>query len=830
MLMIDLHLICNAHLDPVWQWEWEEGAAETLSTFRVAAEFCEQFDGFVFNHNEAILYRWVEEYEPALFARIQELVKQGKWHIMGGWHLQPDCNMLSGESFVRQAAEGIAYFTEKFGVRPTTAFNIDPFGHTRGLVQILHKCGFDSYLIGRPSRHWIDLPDDVFDWEGYDGSRVMVRRQSDETPYNTHYGEAADRVRQAAKMATESGKAVSLCLWGVGNHGGGPSRIDLEQLAELKTELAKEGINLLHSTPEAYFAAVKEQEGKYVHKADLNPWAPGCYTSQIRAKQLHRRTENLLYAVEKMATAAAANGRIAYPKEELSQVLYDLLTIEFHDTLPGSSIQAAEEMATRTFDHGLEILSRVRARAFFALAGGQKKAAADEIPILVYNPHPYPVEQDLTCEMMLWDQNWKDEFSMPQVFDEAGSPLPTGCEKEASNLTLDWRKRVVFRASLPPMSMSRFNCKYHALPAKPLPPLAEESDTHFLFRNERMTARISKNSGALDEFTVDGKSLLKAGAFTLDVYADDADPWGMLVRSFPNKIGRFQLMSKQDGSAFSGVSGVIDSVRLIENNDVRAVIEAVLQYKHSRAVIQYKCSKHAPSLDVSVRLQWMEIQKMAKLRLPMSGRGVKCFGEVAFGEEPFNAEGDEEVSLRYQRLQSGDRAVGLINDGVYGSSFRNGTLSVTLLRSPAYCAHPITPDRPLIPQDRFTAHIDQGERLYEFRLLGGDRSAVTAELPREAEIFSQAPTALSFFPHGGGEKPNTPFTLEGDNVQVSAIKPAEDGNGTIVRLYNPFCRRAKVTLTAPLKGVSRTISFTKFEVKTLRVTDKRITLCGMLED
>ena len=158
--MIDLHMICNAHLDPVWQWEWEEGAAETLSTFRVAADFCEQYDGFVFNHNEALLYRWVEEYEPTLFARIQKLVKQGKWHVMGGWHLQPDCNMLSGESFIRQAADGLAYFKEKFDVRPTTALNIDPFGHTRGLVQILHKCGFDSYLIGRPSKAWIDLPDD----------------------------------------------------------------------------------------------------------------------------------------------------------------------------------------------------------------------------------------------------------------------------------------------------------------------------------------------------------------------------------------------------------------------------------------------------------------------------------------------------------------------------------------------------------------------------------------------------------------------------------------------------------------------------------------------
>ena len=101
-----VHLICNAHLDPIWLWEWQEGAAEALSTFRTAADLCEEFDGFVFNHNEAVLYRWVAEYEPELFERIRRLVAAGKWHIMGGWYLQPDCNMPSGESFARQAIIG----------------------------------------------------------------------------------------------------------------------------------------------------------------------------------------------------------------------------------------------------------------------------------------------------------------------------------------------------------------------------------------------------------------------------------------------------------------------------------------------------------------------------------------------------------------------------------------------------------------------------------------------------------------------------------------------------------------------------------------------------
>jgi len=172
----NISLICNAHLDPVWQWEWEEGAAAAISTFRTAADLCEQFEDFVFNHNEVILYRWVEQLEPDLFARIQHLVRQGRWHIMGGWYLQPDCNMPSGESIVRQILLGRRYFSDKFGVSPTTAINFDPFGHSRGLVQILARSGFDSYIGCRPDQDNCPLPVGAFQWEGFDGSRVLAVR------------------------------------------------------------------------------------------------------------------------------------------------------------------------------------------------------------------------------------------------------------------------------------------------------------------------------------------------------------------------------------------------------------------------------------------------------------------------------------------------------------------------------------------------------------------------------------------------------------------------------------------------------------------------------
>ncbi len=169
--MRKLHLLCNAHIDPVWLWQWKEGAAEAVSTFRCAAEFCEEFDGFVFNHNEAVLYEWIEEYEPELFKRIRKLVKEGKWRIMGGWYLQPDCVMLTGESFLRQIELGHSYFKEKFGVIPDTAINFDPFGYTKGLVQILSKTGYKNYVFMRPFGE-----DGDFLWKGFNDSQVFAHR------------------------------------------------------------------------------------------------------------------------------------------------------------------------------------------------------------------------------------------------------------------------------------------------------------------------------------------------------------------------------------------------------------------------------------------------------------------------------------------------------------------------------------------------------------------------------------------------------------------------------------------------------------------------------
>ena len=148
----------------------------------MAAVFCEEYDGLVFNHNEVVVYKWIEEMEPELFTRIQELVRKGKWHIMGGWYLQPDCNMPGGESFIRQMEAGREYFREKFGKQPTTAINFDPFGHSRGLVQLMACLLYTSSTVtilnslSFPRKVLITLPEEFRNGAvTEDGKRVYVQ-------------------------------------------------------------------------------------------------------------------------------------------------------------------------------------------------------------------------------------------------------------------------------------------------------------------------------------------------------------------------------------------------------------------------------------------------------------------------------------------------------------------------------------------------------------------------------------------------------------------------------------------------------------------------------
>lgn len=788
--MKKVHLICNAHIDPIWQWDWQEGVSATLSTFRCAADLSDEFD-YIFCHNEVTVYKYVEEYAPELFARIQKLVKAGKWRIMGGWYLQPDCTMPSGESFVRQILKGKEYFTERFGVFPTTAVNFDPFGHTRGLVQIMRRCGQDSYLFMRPRAQELPLPSNQFIWKGFAGSQVKANRADF---YASALGQAAQSVKERAQAQDQD--VVCVC-WGVGNHGGGPSRKDL---ADLQALMENEEIRYVHSCPEQFF---REMRTQVAFDQSLYISNPGCYTSMHKVKKAHIDLENELYMAEKLCAAASMAGLMEYPGEKLGIITEDLLNAEFHDTLPGTCIRSGEQNALNLLGHGMLEAERQKTKAFFALTSLQDQAAPGEYPILVFNSQPYDVEENIECEFILADQNWDASVhSRITLYDQDGNQVEHQQIKEESNLNLDWRKRIIFKAKLPAMSMSRYSVFIDFAPVE-----AKKTAREFVFDNGRKYVEVDPKTGLLKHYRIDGTEYLSEG-FGLVMCRDNPDPWAMGAfqqEAVGSDAQPFDLEAIPDGP-FRG----LESVEVTENGPVLLQIEAFFRKDNSRARISYKIYKNDDAVDIDVDVFLQDVGRMVKLRLPMA-QGGTLIGQTAFGEDTLFTDGRENVSHRYVCLQRPGCSLGVLNNCLYGSSFRDGSLYLSLVRGVSYCAHPVE-DRPIIPEDRFVKKPDQGENTFSFRLV----AAPGEQMGQLAQRFNQKPFAINAYPlKKVSEKQvwESAVVLDNRAVTLEAFKKADKGEGFILRLLNNTGTVQKTELR--VQDCPVTLEFADYEAKTV---------------
>lgn len=756
--MKEIYMLCNAHLDPVWLWQREEGMAEAISTFRVAADFCEKYDGFIFNHNESVLYEWVEEYEPELFERIQKLVKEGKWRIMGGWYLQPDCVMPSGESFLRQIETGNQYFEEKFGVKSETGINFDPFGHNRGLVQILAKKGYKNYVFVRPLKL---IPEQNFIWKGYDGSEVIGHNVYG--TYNSPKGKVLERVTD---MLNNPNEQCLLC-WGIGNHGGGPSEEDWEALCEYQKEHPE--IKMIPCGTEEYFDVV-DKETLRTYDKSLVHCMIGCYTSMVRIKQKHRQLENELTLCEKMLTASG----VSYDEAAMKEAEKALLFSEFHDSLPGTMVKKAEEDMLRQMDYGREILAKNCVKAFFKLCEGQTAGKRGEIPVMVFNPNPYWVEQEVEVEFQLEEQNFNvPEVTLARVRTPEGEYLPTQNIKEDCTFNLDWRKRIVFRAKLKPMSMNRFDCELYIVNEMKRPiEECQQNESCFLFENDRMKVKISKETGLLEQYRVDGKEYLKGAGAQICVYDDNEDPWRMQVDGFYHQSDVFKLADKETANTFNGYPKEnLENVRVIENGEVITRIQATFQCANSFAVVTYTMSKLDAYVDIQIKLYSNDANKMYKLVFPTTLENSKFMGQMAFGSEELLKEEKEVFYQKWCGLFEQEKGFAVMNNGTYGGSCKDNTLQISLLRTPVYSAHPIY-DRQIAETDRNHEHMDMGEREFSYRI-----TTDVQQLDAKAEIYNQPVYALSFFPSGHGTVKDTMVEITNKNLLLTRYTKQ-------VRIYN----------------------------------------------
>jgi alpha-mannosidase len=507
---------------------------------------------------------------------------------------------------------------------------------------------------------------------------------------------------------------------------------------------------------------------------------------------------------------------------------------QFHDILPGSSIQAVEQGALRLLDHGLETVARVKAATFFAHSSGQPQAREDEIPVLVYNPCPYPVRQVIEVEFQLPDYHAPGTaFTHVNVFQD-GKRLPSQVEKEASNLPIDWRKRVVFVARLQPGQMNRFDCRLQELARKPKPALTAKRGK-ITFQTRELQVVVNTRTGLLDQYRVNGVELVRKGACRPLVVVDDSDSWGTWHRSYRDVEGSFALMSRREGSRFSGIRGAtIDSVRVVEDGTVRTVVEAVFSYRESFLCQQYRLPKVGTEIEIETRVFWNQKDRMLKLAIPTLGKCNRFVGQVAYGVGELPVDGSEVVAQKWVAVidRTRDMALTCVDDGIYGADFSNETgLRLTLLRSPTYSCYPWNGKIHSDDDDRFLPRIDQGERVYRFWLKGGPATQRLNAVDREALARNEKPMALSFFPPGTGKKPKPLVILDDRVIQMTAMKQAEQGRDLIVRLFNPTGRKRSTRINSPLLERTWPVTLGPFEIKTVKISrrPRRIVETDLLE-
>ena len=779
--MKELHLICNAHLDPVWQWDWNEGATAALATFYSAVELAGEYD-YIFCHNEALLYEYVEQYDPKLFNRIKDLVKAGKWHIMGGWYVQPDCTIPSGEGFVRQIESGLKYFKEKFGKRPTVAVNFDSFGHTQGLVQILNKCGYDGYIFCRPMPELLEMQKNVFNWIGFDGSKVSGARFEDLTIYCSELGNSVNAIKR--KMQPWQNDEIAFALWGVGNHGGGASRKDLTDLKGFMEEQKANGVLVYHSTPEAFFAKVAPTVD---WNKSLQPCFVKCYTSIARLKKKYAELENSLLKTEKICAYADKEGVYNYNFDAFEDAQKNMAAIQFHDVLSGTCIIEGEKSSLRKADYALELLDKEFTKAFMGLCNDYEKAKPYEYPIFVYNPHPFKDEQIIVADYFLLDGIVSDTEGYEFVVLKDGVEVPFQVIKESSCINMDRSKRIVIKTELNPLSLTKFIVKV-SKGAKKFLDRTEQTDFESV---NGVKATFGKASGSLNSYVVDGKEYLNGDAFTPIVYDDNSDPWGWNMV----KVGSGYKKAEPK-----------TTLRVVERGDLLTTVESFYTTGKSDVRVAYTTYKDFDHIDVTVNVYWNDEGKGLKLEIPVKEIG-RFIGQTSFGTQEYGME-SEECSHRFVGVEKDGKVLSIFKDGTYGCSVEDGKLYLTLLNGSVYCAHPIG-DLPIIDEERFNYYIDLGRHEFKFRL----EVCREEELEKKATAFTQQPYALNFYPHGTGEKrEESSIKLSNENVTLSAFRKVDE-NTFMVRLINNFSQGANCDCTVFDKSIK--LAFGKYEVKTL---------------
>lgn len=802
-----LHMIGNAHIDPVWLWQWPEGYQEVRATFQSAIDRMAEYPEFVFTCDSVCYLAWVEESDPELFEAIRSRIAEGRWQVVGGWWIEPDCNLPGGESFVRQALYAQRWLHERFGVIATVGANLDPFGHNVSLPQLLRKSGMDSYVFLRPGPHEMSLPGPYFWWQAPDGSRVLAYRIPHEycSP-RQDLGYHLDK--SLAQLPPDEPELM--VFYGVGNHGGGPTKANLDSIRRLD---GYDGLPRLRcGHPRAYFDRLVERGDEIpVHDSELQHHAVGCYTAHSGVKRWNRRAENLLQRAEKWAAVANVVAGVPYPLEGFGEAWKLVLFNQFHDILAGAAIAPAYQDARDQYGHACSIAANAFNRAVQSISRRIDIAQEpDMTPLVVFNPHPWPLVADVEFEFGGFAE------ADARVLDDDGAPVAVQRTRSAATVN-GWRRRLAVAVDVPALGYRT----YRIYPGTdPGAPVVTATDT--TLENGFLRLEVDPATGWLrrlyDKTT--GVDLLPQSATGHATVLDDpSDTWGHRVLRYNDVVGEFQP----------------SSVRLVEHGPVRSVLRVESRFGESTLAEEFVLGARARHVEVRVGLDWRERLRMLKLRVPTAVTAEHATYEVPYASIERPTDGAEEPAQAWVdvsgSLPDGRRAgLAVLNDGKYGHDVSGGDIGISVARSPVYAWH----EPKLLDSDGVYEYLDQGRQEFRYALVphAGDWRA--AGVVRLAAELNQPPFPLLESYHGGDLPQRASYLSVSDpSVVPTVLKLTEDGDGEVIlRAYETAGAAAEVSFDLPFLSRTVTASFGPYEIKTLRIPrdpDRDVVQTNLLE-
>ncbi len=796
--MNKIHLIGNAHLDPVWLWQWTEGYTEVKATFKSALDRMNEFDDFKFTSAASVYYMWIEESDPEMFSDIQRRVKEGRWCISGGQLIQPDCNLPSGESFARHALISQRYFYEKFGVIAHTGYNVDSFGHNASMPKLLKNSGMNNYVFMRPMPHEKDLPSYLFDWVSYDGSSVKTYRIPE------FYNIDMSRLEVFSNIEKLSCDIPMMAFYGVGNHGGGAT---VELLDKMHKTLSD---SFIYSTPDEYFEDVKNIDVPTVYNDDLQFHAKGCYSALSELKTNNRKAENMLMRAENYSVLSNYLMETPYKKEDMRKAWIDVLFNQFHDILGGCCIREAYEDAEYYHHEAMAIADR---NINFDLTqiswnidtmnGKEIKPykqsvppvpswhSAEDIgtPVVVFNSLPFAISKTVFVR-----------DTAKYITDEKGNVVPYQLVRD-SKTNVDDKFKLAFTADVPALGYSVYRMYFYNekeannTDLKAYDNVLENSVINVTFNKEKgeLSSLFDKRQGA---------AIINKDCFTVLMDETHCDTWAHDIAEFKN----LYAMCKKG------------SVKVIEEGPVRATIRCIQEFENTKIIRDYSITPESDEVTVNTFIDFREKHKMLKFSIPVNTREPKAFCEIPYGfiEKPID--GKEQASQEWIALTGDKSGIGVATTSQYSFDAEDNILSLTVLRGAIYADH-------FGNRDEFCEYTEQGEHRFKYSIFPYTKPA---DAVKRSMILNNEPTAVIETFHKG--KLGTSFkgiNVSESNIIVTAIKPAEDGNGIVLRCFEADNKDTNVSVKLFEKEFSA--SFKGGEVKTFLINEDGVFETSFME-